>query len=120
MTPLIPFAAEPGGQQPPTSRVYSVKFLLGELHPSDKGETRAAPGRYTTAINVHNPNGQVVRFRKKAVLPAAGGTPTPPSRADFQVLSALEPDWALAIGAEEIRGELLGQDSRASSSRAGS
>ena len=110
MAPLIPFAAEGGQPPPPRQRVYAVKFLIGELRSSEKDDGRVAPGRYTTAINVHNPNGETVRFRKKAVLPAPGGKPTPPSRADFQVLSALDPDWALAIGAAEIREELLGPE----------
>jgi hypothetical protein len=113
MAPLIPFAAEGGEQPPPKMRVYSAKFLIGELRPSEKGEGPFAPGRYTTAINVHNPNGDVVRFRKKAVLLATPGKPTPPSRADYQVLAALEPDWGVAIGAGEIRDELIGEDTTA-------
>jgi hypothetical protein len=115
MAPLIPFAPEPGGLQPPKMRVYSAKFLCGELRPSERGEGPVAPGRYTTAINVHNPNGETVRFRKKAVLLFDGSRgeptrerPTPPARRDFQVLAALEPDWGLEIDADDIREELLG------------
>src|SRR5690242_10514082 len=33
MAPLIPFAAEGGELPPPKMRVYSAKFLIGELRP---------------------------------------------------------------------------------------
>jgi hypothetical protein len=115
MAPLIPFAAEGGAHRPPRMRVYSAKFLIGELRPSEKDEGPVAAGRYTTAINVHNPNGETVRFRKKAILLYDGSRgeparerPTPPARPDFQVLAALEPDWGLEIDAADIREELLG------------
>jgi hypothetical protein len=115
MAPLIPFAASPGEPTPLKLRVYSAKFLCGELRPSEPGEGPVAPGRYTTAINVHNPNGEPVRFRKKAILLYDGSRgepteerPTRPARPDHQVLAALEPNWGLEIDAADIRDELLG------------
>jgi hypothetical protein len=51
--------------------VYSAKFLCGLFDAeriSDRGELEGPvkPGRYATAINVHNPHPhKAIRFRKK-------------------------------------------------------
>lgn len=46
--------------------VYSAKFLCVPLVGPEG--TALSPGRYQTAINVHNPSTQDVRFKKKAVI----------------------------------------------------
>jgi hypothetical protein len=51
---------------------YSVKFVCGRPN-----APVVAPGRYFTAINVHNPNQGVARFRKKIAVALPGERPGP-------------------------------------------
>ena len=51
---------------------YAVKFVCGK---SD-GEV-VAPGKYWTAINVHNPTERVIKFRKKIVVALPSERPGP-------------------------------------------
>jgi len=105
------FCQKPGGKD-----VYAVKFLCGSLlpkpsiPPQDGVEWPVKPGNYFTAINVHNPNGSLISFRKKAVLmyradkPPAPEQPMPPG--DL-VSAELSPDYGLEIDCADIRNRLL-------------
>ena len=98
--------------------VYTAKFLCGLFDPqriTDQGniEGPVKPGRYATAINVHNPNPvRPVSLRKKAVLLFSGSTPheQPPEVVHqpgplHQV--AVGPDGAFEIDCSDIRAVLL-------------
>ncbi len=95
--------------------VYAAKFLCGELKPMDV-EGPVTPGRYATAINVHNPHGHPVAIRKKAILlynaehpEQAVERPIPPVHGERTVIKELGPDWGLEIDCRDIR-ELLLKD----------
>ena len=102
---------------PSSSDVYAVKFLCGDFRPKppqpppDGVEYPVKPGNYFTAINVHNPNGTLIGFRKKALLlyradkPPAPEMPQKPGNY-FGV--ELSPDWGLEIDCTDIRAKLLG------------
>lgn len=73
---------------------YSVKFVCGEADTSV-----VAPGEYWTAINVHNPTDETVRFRKKIATALPHEEPGPVS----ELFDAkLGPDEALEIDREDI------------------
>jgi len=74
---------------------YAAKFVCGK---PDGGEL--APGVYYTAINVHNPTGHAVRFRKKVAIAERGERPGPVSKF-FD--AKLGPDEALEIDCPDIR-----------------
>ena len=92
--------------------VYAAKFLCGEIKPDEpEREGPAEPGRYATAINVHNPGPRPIAFRKKAVLLFDGShpddaleRPIPPRR---PVARKLGPDLGLEIDCRDIREVLL-------------
>src|SRR5688572_20953086 len=65
--PLQPFEIVPVR---PRNLVYAAKFLCGDLQPDNPPQPAGPvrPGRYSTAINIHNPNRREVEFIKKAVL----------------------------------------------------
>lgn len=95
--------------------VYAAKFLCGEWPPQERFEGPVQPGRYSTAINVHNPNGHPLDIRKKAILLFDGSRPQdalerpiPPARTEDPVLRQLGPDWGLEIDCRDIRETLLG------------
>jgi hypothetical protein len=72
---------------------YAVKVVCGNLDPS------TVPGRYATAINVHNPAAAETRFRMKVAVAGA-------AQADFTTSFRnlrLRPGSALAITCTEIR-----------------
>ncbi len=46
---------------------YAAKFVCGLVSPSANPGI-VAPGRYYTAINVHNPNAQTVQFKKLFII----------------------------------------------------
>jgi len=109
----------PVGLPPPLAQtdVYAAKFLCGSFlphpQPGSGFEGPVKPGNYQTAINVHNPNGSLLAFKKKAVLlfradqqPSSIGheIPMPPGQ---RVAAALEPDWGLEIDCQDIRVNLL-------------
>jgi hypothetical protein len=117
---------EPPPPQPPASQVppwwlffryvYAAKFLCGELKggPASQAEGPVEPGSYATAINVHNPHGFPVAFRKKAILLFDGSQPEhgleeprPPVHRECGVIKELRPDWGLEIDCRDIREVLL-------------
>ena len=95
--------------------VYSAKFLCGEMGGGAAGnvlEGPVKPGNYLTAINVHNPNGNVVILRKKALLLFnAGQVPPAGPEARFGpgplITVDLPPDWGFEIDCSDIRKVLL-------------
>lgn len=101
----------------PAKDVYAVKFLCGNFlpkppkNPPDGVEWPVKPGNYFTAINVHNPNGIPISFKKKAVLlyradqPPKPESPMPP-RDLFG--AELKPDYGFEIDCSDIRSKLLG------------
>lgn len=74
---------------------YAVKIICGKAD----GEI-LAPGRYWTAINVHNPASVGVRFRKKVALAFPEEQPGPVSKL-FD--AKLGPDEAFEIDCKDIR-----------------
>ena len=108
-------AAQPTA--PPPKDVYAVKFLCGTFKtpggPATNGvpEGPVKPGNYLTAINVHNPNGVAIKFRKKALLLYRGNQPPTESETPMRPHrlrgAALEPDWGLEIDCRDIRTVLL-------------
>lgn len=92
--------------------VYSAKFLCGEMKPQPPDrEGPVEPGRYATAINVHNPASRPVAFIKKAVLlfdesspDDAHERPRPPAH---RLTAKLPPDFGLEIDCRDIREVLL-------------
>jgi hypothetical protein len=84
-------------QQRPVNE-YATKFLCGVPQPPDTAILPVAPGRYFTAINVHNPTDATVRFRRKfaVALPLEAG----PIRGFFY--AELGADQALEIDCEDI------------------
>lgn len=74
---------------------YAVKFVCGKAD----GEI-LAPGRYWTAINVHNPTERTISFRKKVAVALPAEEPGPVS----QFFDAkLGPDEAFEIDCRDIR-----------------
>jgi hypothetical protein len=73
---------------------YAVKFVCGK----SAGDV-VAPGVYFTAINVHNPTNEEVRFRKKVAVALPGEQPGPIS--EFSE-AKLAPDQALEIDCPDI------------------
>jgi hypothetical protein len=73
---------------------YAAKFVCG------KSDGRVvAPGNYWTAINVHNPESERVRFRKKVAI----GLPSEKAGPVSEFFKAeLGPDEALEIDREDI------------------
>jgi hypothetical protein len=80
-------------QQPPRYQ-YAVKFVCGSPE-----FPVVAPGRYFTAINVHNPGDQPARLQKKVAVALPGEKAGPVSRF-FQ--AQLRPDEALEIDCPDI------------------
>lgn len=94
--------------------VYSVKFLCGthvEQTAAVNREGPVKPGNYLTAINVHNPNGGSVVFRKKAILMFRDDKPLVDSEVPMPPNgfrnAELRPNWGLEIDCADIRGVLL-------------
>lgn len=73
---------------------YTVKFVCGE----SEGDV-VAPGRYFTAINVHNPTEKPINFRKRFAIALPGERPGPVSEF-FD--ARLSPNQALEIDCEDI------------------
>jgi hypothetical protein len=97
---LSVLAARASAQDAPAFE-YAVKFVCGK----SAGRV-VAPGIYFTAINVHNPTGAVVVFKRKVAtaLPGEGGQVTPFAEA------RLKPDQALEIDCPEILRQAGNQD----------
>ena len=79
---------------------YAVKLVQGSPPPLTN-ESFFAPGRYFTAINVHNPSTcKTVKFRWKVALADLDGKPVSTISAFREV--SLRPDEAFEIDAREI------------------
>jgi len=80
---------------------YAVKLLCGEVvAPQDGPPTPVAPGRYYTAINIHNPDKcQDAHFRWKVAV-ANPDRPGPVSA--YQEPQTLHPDEALEIDCPQV------------------
>jgi hypothetical protein len=78
---------------------YAVKFLCGRAVVTPVGLPPVAPGYYFTDVNVHNPNGEPINFRKKFALALINQTPGKIS--DFYKAS-LKPDEAFSVECAEI------------------
>ncbi len=83
--------------QPAPVFQYAVKFLCGR---SPGAEVGVAPGEYFTAINIHNPTGDGIEFRKKFALAMPGQRAGQVSRF-FD--AKLGPDEAMEIECREVR-----------------
>ena len=98
IVPTLLFAAAfvlvPGSAaaQAPTFE-YAVKVVCGNLDPS------TVPGRFATAVNVHNPATAETRFRMKVAVAGAGQADFVTSFRNFR----LRPDGALVISCTEVR-----------------
>jgi len=92
---LIPCA---GGELPEVEKdvvyQYAVKFVCGKAH----GDV-LAPGEYWTAINVHNPTSNTIKFRKKIAVTLPNERAGPVTEF-FD--AKLGPDEALEIDREDI------------------
>ena len=73
---------------------YAVKVVCGK----SEGEV-VAPGEYWTAVNVHNPTYQTIKFRKKIAIALPGEQPGPVTKF-FD--AKLGPDEALEIDRDDI------------------
>ena len=74
--------------------LYVVKYICGEF----KGRI-LAPGKYWTAINVHNPHFRRVPFRYKVAY-ALPGKSGPISPFEYE---RLKPDYAMEIDCEQVK-----------------
>ena len=75
---------------------YAVKFVCGR--PAQE-QRPVAPGFYFTDINVHNPNNEAIKFRKKFVLALINQKQSKPT--DF-FTEEFGPDFAFAVECTEI------------------
>jgi hypothetical protein len=73
---------------------YAAKFVVGR---SDGAVL--APGEYWTAVNVHNPNGHEIRFRKKFAVGLPEQKPGPVTRWADGIIG---PDKTIEIDRREI------------------
>jgi len=82
---------------PPRYRFqYAVKFLCtANLPGTSQTSTAVLPGVYQTAVNIHNPNAQVARVRRK--LAARTGQITP------FVDGQLKPDEATSVDCSQVQ-----------------
>jgi hypothetical protein len=88
------------GPRPCSEFQYAVKLVQGSPPPLTK-ESFIAPGRYFTAINVHNPSTcKTVKFRWKVALADIDGRHVS-TISSFQAAS-LRPDEAVEIDARDI------------------
>jgi len=82
---------------PPRYRYqYAVKFLCTANIPgTSQTSTAVLPGVYQTAVNIHNPNPQVVRLRKKLAMRSGQISPF----LDGQ----LKPDEATSVDCSQVQ-----------------
>ncbi len=78
---------------------YAAKFVCG--FQTDKWDMRLARGNYATAINIHNPNKDTVKFRKKLALTFPAKEQRPGKIIPIGV-DKLKYDEALEVDCEEI------------------
>ena len=81
---------------------YAVKLVCGQVVATPTGApTPVAPGRYWTAINIHNPDKcHEAHFRWKVVVAAPLGQP--PTVPVYQRPRVLGPDLALEIDCRQV------------------
>lgn len=84
---------------------YAVKVVCGKQK-KDKGIV--APGRYFTAINIHNPTQNRVQFKRKLAIAYPGAKPGPVS--DWEI-AEIGPGQAVEIDCPDIF-ELAGKDKK--------
>jgi hypothetical protein len=82
---------------PPRYRYqYAVKFLCTANIPgTSQTSTAVLPGVYQTAVNIHNPNPQVVRLRKKLAVRSG--------QISAFVDSQLKPDEATSVDCSQVQ-----------------
>ena len=82
---------------PPRFRFqYAVKFLCTANIPgTSQTSTAVLPGVYQTAVNIHNPNPQVARLRKKLAVRSGQISPF--------VDGALKPDEATSVDCSQVQ-----------------
>ena len=80
---------------------YAVKIVCGEIVASqDNVPTPVAPGRYWTAINIHNPSKcKQANFRWKVAI-AHPGEPGPVT--SYSRITPLRPDQALEVDCQQV------------------
>jgi hypothetical protein len=100
---LPPLSSSTSARQANLVFEYAVKFVCGPV-PATATAGVVAPGRYFTAINVHNPQTQTVSFRKKVAVALPKQQPGPVSQF---VAATLGPDQAFEIDCPDIR-DILG------------
>jgi len=93
---VLAFTSTGFAQQRPAFE-YAVKFVCGS--PPDVAAPPVAPGRYFTAINVHNPGDRPIGFRKKFAIALPGERVGPISKF-FD--ARLGPDEAFEIDCADI------------------
>jgi hypothetical protein len=86
---------------------YAVKVVCGTVTPSPTAvPTPVAPGRYWTAINIHNPDKcRNATFRWKVVV-APTLNQTPAATPQFQRPRTLRPDEAVEIDCQNVIGAI--------------
>lgn len=88
--------------------VYSVKFVCGSYSGfyNNHIEGPVKPGNYQTAINLHNPNGGFIAFRKKAIVMFQSDKPPTapelPVRPFPFINKELAPNWGMEIDCDDI------------------
>jgi hypothetical protein len=87
---------------------YAAKFLCGVNQGTLAEGAGVLPGSYTTAINIHNPQGRDVPLRKKVAIsfPVRDGSFLSggqlPGAVSFFLQDRLAPDQALQVDCEQI------------------
>jgi len=64
------------------------------------------PGNYLTVINIHNPNDQTVRFRKKLAVAFPPGGQEPGGVSNV-IADRLAPNEALSVDCDRIKGDFV-------------
>jgi len=92
-----PVQSETSGAPAPAPQMfeYAVKFVCGR--PSD--QRPVASGFYFTDINVHNPNNEAIKFKKKFVLALINQKQSKPTEFFTEEFG---PDFAFAVECTEI------------------
>ena len=83
---------------------YAAKFVCGT---NDSDVERVLPGRYATAINIHNPGNETTFLRKKIALTFPPADQRAGKVSQF-LFHELGPDEALEVDCEEIPTEFFG------------
>jgi hypothetical protein len=103
MLPTLVIAQEPVIVPSTLKFQYAAKFLCTPNIPFTSAATPSVlPGNYLTVINIHNPNGETVRFRKKIALTFPPGGQKPGQVSNF-IDHQLAPDEALSVDCERIK-----------------